>query len=330
MASSPPIPSIKGRNPALRRALASPYLALVATTLIWGSQAPAGKLALRDVGPFQLVLARVVFAGLTLLLILIVQGQAGAVTRELRTRPKTMALLGFLSFFGSSGCSSAALSLLPASVSSLLTNVSPLFVALGVIVAARGRPHPGIVVGVLVGFVGLAMVIFGENPATLGGVSLNPEGVALACLGSLAWAIYIWVGQRAMAKGNPQAILVASICFGGAPWLALSLANGELVQLFRAPLLTWGLLLYVGVVGTGVAYGLWTAALTRLSVASVAVFQYAIPFVTIILSALILDEKITVPLVVGGIGIVAGIAVTQRAIPRRSRPLARDAASSGA
>ena len=330
MASSQLIPSVKRRASTLRRAFASPYLALITTTVIWGSQAPAGKLALRDIGPIQLVLARIFLAGLALLVILAWQGQASAVVHELRTRPKTMALLGFLSFFGSSGCSSAALSLLPASVSSLLSNVSPLFVALWVIAAARGRPQPGIVLGVVVGFVGLGLVIFGENPASLGSLSLNPLGVGLACLGSLAWAIYIAVGQRAMAKGNPQAILVASICFGGAPWLALSIANGELVQLFGAPVLTWGLLLYVGVVGTGVAYALWTAALTKLSVATVAVFQYAIPFVAIILSVLFLDEPATVPLVAGGVLIVTGIAVTQRAGRGRSRPPVRDAASSRA
>jgi len=330
VASSPSIPIGKRRTPGLRRALGSPYLFLVGTTVIWGSQAPVSKLALREIGPVQLLLSRVVVAGLTLLVILAIQGQAGEVKRELRSRPKTMALLGFLSFFCSSGCSSTALSLLPASVSSLLSNLSPLFVALGVIVAARGRVRPGVVMGVLVGFVGLAAVILGENPVALGRLALNPVGVGLACLGSLAWAIYIAVGQRAMSQGNPMAVLVASICFGGAPWLALSVANGELVQLFSVSLSVWGMLLYVGIVCTGLTYGLWTAALTRLSIASIAVFQYAIPFIAIILSAILLDERITVPLVLGGIGIVAGIAITQRASRGRSRPPERDAASSRA
>lgn len=317
------------RQGAVSRALTSPYLALVGTTAIWGSLHPAGKLALRDVGPVQLILARVVFASLTLLAILALQGRVGDVRHELRTRPKTMALLGFLSFFCSSGSSMTALSLLPASVSSLLSNVSPLFVALGIVAAERGRTRPGVVIGVLVGFLGLGIVVLGDNPTTLGGTGLNLEGVGLACLGSLAWAIYIGAGQRAMSKGNPLAVVVASSVFGGAPWVILSLANGQLFQLFSFPLPIWGLLLYTGVVGTGLTYGMWTAALTKLSVASVAVFQYAIPFFAVILSVLLLGEHVTVPLVVGGIGIVGGIAVTQNA-SRRSRRPGRDAASSRA
>jgi O-acetylserine/cysteine efflux transporter len=108
------------------------------------------------------------------------------------------------------------------------------------------------------------------------------------------------------------------------------LANGQLVQMFRFSLPIWGLLVYVGVIGTGVTYGLWTAALTRLSAASVAVFQYAIPFFAVILSVLILGDHVTLPLILGGIGIVAGIAVTQNATRTRSKRLGRDAASSRA
>jgi drug/metabolite transporter (DMT)-like permease len=326
--SSQPIPFAKRRTPIVRRALASPYLALVVTTAIWGSLHPAGKLALRTVEPVQLILARVVFASLTLLLILAAQGKTGDVVFELRSRPKTMAFLGFLSFFCSSGASMTALAFLPASVSSLLSNISPLFVALGVIAIERRRTQPGVMIGVLVGFLGLGIVILGDNPTDLGGTGLNLVGVGLACLGSLAWAIYIGAGRQAMVKGNPLAVVVASSVFGGLPWIVLSVANGEFFQLFSFPLPIWGLLLYTGVVGTGLTYGLWTAALTRLSAASVAVFQYAIPFFAVILSVLLLGEHITVPLVVGGIGIVAGIAVTQSATRRRSRHLERDAASS--
>lgn len=330
MASSQPIRIADRPAGVVRRALASPYLALVGTTAIWGSLHPAGKLVLREVSPLQLVLARVVFACLTLLVILAFQGQAGAVADELRTRPKTMAFLGFLSFFGSSGCSMIALSLLPASVSSLLSNVSPLFVAASVIAVQRRRTPPGVVVGVLVGFVGLAIVVFGDNPGGVGAGGLSPLGVGLALLGSLSWAAYIVAGRQAMARGNPLAVVVASGLFGGAPWVLLSLANGQLIQLFRFPIGVWALLLYTGVIGTGLTYGLWTAALTRLSAASVAVFQYAIPFFAVTLSVLLLGEHVTVPLIVGGIGIVAGIAVTQNASRARSRPRERGAASSRA
>jgi drug/metabolite transporter (DMT)-like permease len=295
-----------------RRALASPYLSLLLVTVLWGALHPLGKLVMRDVSPVQLILVRVVFAGLTLSMLLALQGKGGEVVRELRRRPGTLLQLGFFSFFASSGSSMIALSLLPASVSSLLTNASPLFVAVGTMALARRRFRRLAVAGVLIGFLGLGTVVFGEDPAGFGQLDLNPVGVGLALISSLAWAIYIVRGQRAMEEGNPLAVVVGSSLFGGLAWLLIAAVHGDLLRFAQTSAFDWGLLLYLGVIATGLTYGLWTAALTRLPAESVAVFQYLIPFWAVLLSVLLLADHLTVPLVLGGVAIVAGIAIAQR------------------
>lgn len=309
---------IDRHSPFITRVIFSPYLSLVVATVIWGALHPVGKLAMREVTPIQLVVARVVFAGLTLALILAIQGKTGAIGDELRQRPGTIIFLAFLSFIASSGGSMIALSLLPASVSSLLSNTSPLFVAIGAIVASRGHVALGTVVGIVIGFLGLGVIVFGENPGGLGNLSLNLGGVGLAMFGSLCWAGYIGAGRRAMARGNPVAVVAACSLIASGPWLLVAALNGDLARFASLSLGAWELLLFVGVIGTGVTYGLWTAALRQLSASRVAVFQYGIPFCAIILAVFLLGEPITLPLILGGIGIVAGIAITQRS-PRKSR-----------
>ena len=306
---------------ATERVGISPYAGLIVATALWGALHPIGKLVMREATPVQLILARVVFAGLTLGLILALQGKVGLIAAEWRTRPGTLVILAGLSFLGSSGGSMVALSLLPASVSSLLSNTSPLFVAIGAILASRGRPSAWTILGILIGFLGLGLVVFGENPGSFGTLAVDPRGVALSLASSLCWAGYIGAGRRAMVEGNPLAVVAACSIVGAIPWLLVAGVDGGLVGLARLSAETWGLLLFVGVIGTGVTYGLWTAALTRLSASNVAVFQYAIPFWSIVLAVLLLGEPITLPLVLGGIGIIAGIAITQRrpaAAPRRS------------
>lgn len=310
-----------------RAALASPYLSLVATTLIWGSGSPIGKLVLRDASPVQLILARVILGTVVLTSILVLQGKGDLIGKELRTRPGRMALLAGCSFLASSGSSMIALSLLPASVSSLLTNTSPLFIALALIVATR-RVRADAGLGVLVGFVGLAAVIFGENPSGFGVLALNPVGVALAILGSAAWAAYIGLSRQTMATGSPLAVVAATGLIAAVPWLAVAGVRGDLAGFGHLSAFDWGLMLYLGVVGTGVTYALWTAALKQLSATSVAVFQYGIPLSAVILSVLLLGEHVTLGLVLGGLGIVAGIALTQRSQRPASRPVPAAATSS--
>jgi drug/metabolite transporter (DMT)-like permease len=143
-------------------------------------------------------------------------------------------------------------------------------------------------------------------------MTLDPLGIGLALIGSLLWAMYIGLGRQALTTGNPLAVVVASGMFGGIPWVITAVVNGDLARFVQLSLPTLALLLGLGVIGTGVTYGVWTAALTRLNASSVAVFQYAIPFWAVVLSVSLLGEPLTIPLVVGGIGIVAGIAITQR------------------
>lgn len=308
----------------------SPYLSLIIATIIWGALTPIGKLAMREITPIQLIAARVVLAGLTLTLLLAIQGKTGAIRDELRQRPGTILVLTLLSFITSSGSSMIALSLLPASVSSLLTNTSPLFVAIGAIVANRGRVAPGMAVGIVIGFIGLGVVVFGENPSGFGSLALDLGGVGLALFGSLCWAGYIGAGRQALAHGNSLAVVAACGLVASGPWVLLAGLTGDLARFPSLSLGAWGLLVFIGVIGTGVAYGLWTAALRQLSASSVAVFQYGIPFCAIALAVLLLGEPITLPLILGGSGIIVGIAITQRsprvgATVHDSTPLSRSA-----
>jgi drug/metabolite transporter (DMT)-like permease len=293
-------------------ATASPYLGLVLVTIVWGCLHPLAKLAMHEVSPIQLVLGRVGFACLTLSLFLLVQGKAGAVVDEFRTRPGTIIALGLVSFFASSGSSMIALSFLPASVSSLLSNVSPLFVAIGVIGLQRGRTSLGAIVGICVGFLGLGLIIFGEDPAGFGNLTLNPFGVALSLFGSLTWAIYIGLSRRASRGGSPIAIVTASSICGAIPWLVISIVTGDFARLAEVPPSYLALLVFLGAIATGLTYTLWNTALARLNAANVAVFQYAIPFWAVVISIVLLGERVTVPLVIGAFCIVAGIAITQR------------------
>jgi drug/metabolite transporter (DMT)-like permease len=301
---------------AMRRALTSPYTSLVVVTAVWGGLHPLGKIVMREATPIQFIVARVFFGVLVLGLLLALRGQAHLVGHELRTRTALVALLGAVSFFGSSGSAMIALSMLPASVSSLLSNTTPLFVALGAIAMSRGKTTIGTIVGILIGFAGLGLVVFGEDPAGFGQLTLDPRAVALSLFGSVLWAVYIVVGRQALAIGNPIAVVVASGIFGGAPWIVASAVNGNLAGFTRLSAPTLILLILLGVIGTGFTYGLWSAALAKLSAASVAVFQYAIPFWAVVLSVSLLGEPLTIPLVVGGLGIVAGIAITQRSTLR--------------
>src|SRR5919202_446449 len=70
------------------------YLGVLVATLIWGTLHPVGKVALQDVTPAQLVLARALLTGLTLLALLAARGQLRRLVETARGRPLAIAGLG--------------------------------------------------------------------------------------------------------------------------------------------------------------------------------------------------------------------------------------------
>ena len=62
----------------------------------------------------------------------------------------------------------------------------------------------------------------------------------------------------------------------------------------------------------GVAQILWNRAIARIEVSQVAIFGNLTPVATLVLSAFLFGEPITLPLLAGGALVVAGAYLTQR------------------
>jgi drug/metabolite transporter (DMT)-like permease len=74
----------------------------------------------------------------------------------------------------------------------------------------------------------------------------------------------------------------------------------------------WLQVFYLGAITSGVAHALWYWALTKLEASKVAVFNNLQPVFTTILSVIIFGTPVTIPFLIGGSMIIAGVVMTQR------------------
>lgn len=263
---------------------------------------------LREATPVQLVLARALLTGAALLVALTLAGRFHLIVAELRDRPIRILGLGLLSFFLSSGLSMTGLSYLPASVNSLLANTSPLMLAAALLLFERRLPPGRVMLGLLLGFAGITLLTV-RDAADLGAVGLL--GVVLSLGGSLAWAIYTWWSRRELQRGDPLAITACAAFVGAVPFFGVAAATGQLGGYRELSSTTLLLLLYAGVVGTGLTYSLWMSALKRLSATNVSAFQYVIPLTAVTIAVLFLGEPVTPALAIGGAAILVGVGLAQ-------------------
>ena len=81
---------------------------------------------------------------------------------------------------------------------------------------------------------------------------------------------------------------------------------------------TWAAVAYLAVLSSIIAYAAWYWALARDNIGRIGQVQYAQPVVGVALAALVLGETLTLPLILAGAVILAGVALLQsaRAAPR--------------
>ena len=280
---------------------------MLMTVVVWSSLHPAGKLALAEITTTQLAFARIGLAFVALTAVCVATGRLRQVVAAFHPRvASSVVILGVTGFSASSWLSMASLGYLPAGVNSLLANASPLIVALATTLVLKERVGRRTVVGIVIGFLGVAVV------ALRGGVDasqLHPVGIGLALASAAFWAVYTALGRRLLAGRDTLAMGAAASLVGVLPVLAGVMLEGGFGQMVTASPSTHLLLIWCGVVATGITYSGWVYLLKRIHAARVASFQYLIPLLALALAYPIVGEEPTVPVLVGALLIIGGVAI---------------------
>ncbi|MFN8524160.1 MAG: DMT family transporter [Chloroflexota bacterium] len=285
-------------------------LLIVLTVAVWGALHPLGKIVYREVTPSQFAFQRVLLAFVELLILCVLTGRSTALIGAFRPSvwPWTVGL-GLSGFFFSPVLTMTSLDLLPAGASSVLANASPLMVAIASAPLLRERVHGRTIVGIVIGFSGILLI------AARGGIGaepLSPVGVTLSLTGTVAWAAYVLLARRALAGRDTIAMGAASTLVGVVPLAAWMSINDGVQQLLAASWTTHAILVWVGLVSTGMAFTLWAYLLKHVSAARLSVFQYLIPLLALGSAFLLLGEEPTLGVLIGTALVIAGVANASR------------------
>lgn len=280
------------------------WLLFVALGFFWGSSYVFIKIGV-DAGlqPFSLVTLRL---GFGLLLI----GSVVLVARE--RLPRRLATYGHLAVIGllSVALPFSLITWAEQSVDSTLAAVInggvPLFT---IVIAATFLPDEPFtaqrVVGLLVGFVGVAILV-GFDPGVLAGTSIVP---ALALLGSTAsyaagavWARRFLHGLRPMITALFEVIFALVI----AMVLAATIGGGIGLPKSLDALLA---VAWLGLLGSGLAFLVFFRLLARWGATRTSMVAYLLPVFGLLLGALVLREPVDVRLITGTALVIAGIAL---------------------
>jgi drug/metabolite transporter (DMT)-like permease len=274
---------------------------LVLLALIWGSSFMFIKVAVRDLDPATLVLGRIGVAALTLALIVpLALGGVGRTLAELRGRWVWLAVVGLLNTavpfwllsWGETRIDSGLASIIQASV--------PIFNAM----LAFGFFHEQRVtgrslVGVAVGFVGVALLVGAQPQAKILG--------ALAVVGmATCYAAGGLLVRHHLSNVRPQAVALGTTVVAATAMLPSGIAYAPGHVPGWEPIAS---VVFLGVVGTAVAYLLFYTIIAGAGTAYASLVTYLVPPVALAYGAVFLDEAIGWPAIVGLVLILTGISL---------------------
>ena len=281
-------------------------LAAVAFTLVtWASAFVAIRHLGEGVPPGALSLGRLVVA--VVVLGGLVVGRRGRIRLPARSA-WPLIVLGGAAWIGVYNLTlNASERRIDAGTAALIVQVGPIVVAVLATVFLGERMTRWLVIGLVIGFAGVAIIA----RATSGGDSGDLLGVLLAFVAALTFAVGVLSQKKLLDSGLTALemtfwfyVVGLVVCL---PW------SGQLVDVIRDASgsdLAW--IAYLGVVPSAIAFTTWAYALSQAHAGRFALTTFLVPFITALMAWVTLDEVPPALAFVGGVLCIGGVLLTRR------------------
>lgn len=267
---------------------------------VWGSSFVLVKAGLRYAGPLTLAALRYTAAFL-ILLPFALGGNTRPRSRGIWAR---LALIGLCAYTVGNGCLFWGLQYLPSTTSSFLMSLVPLLVLAMGIPWLREYPTRAQWAGLVICLAGCGAFF---APGLRAG---EPLGLAVTGLGLVAFAVFGILGREVARDGSVGTLALTAfpLGFGGVALLPVALV-AEGVPRMAAPGI--GIVLWLALVNTALAYLLYNHALQTLTALEMNLVLNLSPFATALIAHFALGEHLVAIQYAGMVVAIVGVALAQ-------------------
>lgn len=296
------------------------YLTLAAVTMIWGGTFVAGRFLAGSLSPLFAASLRFLLASAALLGFL-------WLARIPLARPTSrqwlqLLLLGFFGIFFYNLCFFYGLQYINASRASLIVALNPAVIGLASWLLFKERMGRMKVAGIAICIAGAGLVIVSRNPQLL---AATPDAwigdlFILGCV--LGWGVYSLFSRGLNQSLGPVQTVTLSVMIGTVMLWTLAALRGEVswVALISLGAPQWFSLIYLGVLGSALAYIGYYDGIRKIGATRSGVFIALNPLTAVVLGALLLGEQLTLSLYLGGGLVLVGIYLCNKPLaPMRKR-----------
>ncbi|MUL34291.1 DMT family transporter [Priestia megaterium] len=191
----------------------------------------------------------------------------------------------------------------------VITSTLPAIIGIISFVFLKERLTPKKIIGIILAVIGVLLM----NVISGGSSSINSLlGNSLIIGAVLTEALFITLGKSVSSKVSPLTISTMMSIFGLILFLPFALYEAKNFTFSTVDIIDWLNILYFGVVITVIAFLLMYQGLSKVSASSAGILTSILPLSTVILSFLVLKEKILLSHIVGMAFVLVAIFVLSK------------------
>jgi drug/metabolite transporter (DMT)-like permease len=278
-------------------------LALLSVVVMWASTFTLFKVAWRDIDPVAFTAVR--FAAMFVFSVAVL-----SLTRN-RVRPRradlpTLIASGLTGYFLYQMGFVLGLDRTSALASAILISTHPIFSVVFMWLARRGRPTRTEVIGVVLGFLGVAVFLRAWDA-----FATARPGDLLSLGAAAAFGAYGVINQRLTSRYPSRELMSYGLAVGGLLVTVVGIPAMAAQDWGAISATSWVILGYAIVGPVYLAYALWNWAIRHRGIPRTVVYGFLVPILGGAIAVVVLDERLRLEQIVGGVLVVAGLVVTR-------------------
>ena len=289
--------------------MTSTYLRLALAALLWGGTFVAARGISQDIGPYSAAFLRFFLASVVLIPLVIREESRlpGLDFRQLMA----VILLGLSGVFAYNVFFFSGLKTVEAGRAAVIIAANPVFIALFSFLIFRERFSLQKIIGIVLSVSGAIVVISrGDVHAILqGGIGIG-ELYLIGCV--VSWVAYTLIGKKVMIGLTPLVAVAYSSVFGALFLLPGAVIEGVWSSIQTLNVAIVGSLAYLSIFGTVLGFVWFYRRVKEIGPARAGVFINLVPVSGVFFGVIILGEKLSSSLLIGGLLVLFGLVLTNR------------------
>lgn len=287
----------------LQSAKTKGYLALTATSIIWGTTWVVSKIGVLEIPPLQLVYIRQFIAGIIFVGFLSFFKKLPLPTLK---QFRWLFIMAVIMFVSANGLSTWGVQYIPAGLGSLIGALYPLSVVILEKVFFKSKPLTVVtVIGLLLGISGIGIVSY-EN-AFHHNTTNFLFGVFLSVTAMLSWSIGTIFIARNKVDINPYYGVGWQMMISSIILFIIMQTTQKVIPFFDISTTAWVVIGYLVFFGSLLAFIAFIYSMKVLPTAVSSLYAYINPFVAMVTAYIVLSEKLSINILWGSLVTITGV-----------------------